>query len=652
MRRLSRFLPLLLPTMLTPATGGTQASMTPIPRATVREVATVDGYVDSFARLPNGRVVLYAVNDSTFAHDVASKRRTLLGTDMVIGSVSPQGDRLVFTRRAEDGSGTQRLWTIPINPQTGIATGAEQLVSPRPKRGTPKFSPDGRLIAFWGLSATQSGSFDLLLIPPTGGAERLVGTYGAARSFGWSADGLAIDVDVDGLGIQANPQRIVIDGGGRHALFPLTEVTSKMTVGVLPGGTAAIFTSNPDVFLYRTAAGAEGQIDVSLPALDDAWGFDFSLDRDSRYLTTTYNLPERGVRVLDMEAGRTRTVLPNETSWLPAWSTDGRRLAVLTGNVSHYDVAIMNADGSGLRRYPMSMTLGLWTSSSDAWWKPWSPDGRHLAFYVQSGSRVGWTRERQRHIAILDVASGATRVLVTSPREFYRHFQWRPDGKALRFITGAVARAGTREGPRIVEVDLEGRERVLRDLSAEFPGMTGVFLGSHAAAVSVRVGENTERFAVPLGSGAARRLPDSPETRALRGGGANAPGVLLSEESLALFAPGENGTVSAIHILSSAGEPPRTIRMPFANSAGTGYPDGKAVVVNGKVVGDSLHRFFFVSLEDGAQRMLGAVAGGGPGVRLAASPDRKFVAYVHNGPYTSTIHEIDFGPAIRAIVRR
>src|SRR5260370_39536529 len=75
-----------------------------------------------YVRLPSGRTLIYSVDGSTFAYDIKTKHRTLLGTNMWPGSVSPQGDRFSFNRSSEDRTG-YFVWTMPIDPKTGIATG-------------------------------------------------------------------------------------------------------------------------------------------------------------------------------------------------------------------------------------------------------------------------------------------------------------------------------------------------------------------------------------------------------------------------------------------------------------------------------------------------------------------------------------------------
>src|SRR5437868_5864338 len=76
-----------------------------MPEATVRELATIDGAVKGFLRLPSSRAVIYTLDaddGKTFVYNVATKRTTLLGEDMYPAGVSPKGDRLAFVRTSED----------------------------------------------------------------------------------------------------------------------------------------------------------------------------------------------------------------------------------------------------------------------------------------------------------------------------------------------------------------------------------------------------------------------------------------------------------------------------------------------------------------------------------------------------------------------
>ena len=76
------------------------------------------------------------------------------------------------------------------------------------------------------------------------------------------------------------------------------------------------------------------------------------------------------------------------------------------------------------------------------WEKPWSPDGRFLAFRANratDGQKVGWSPDDQCQLALLDVNSGQTRVLTTSSAHIGR-FVWRSDGNAIRAIKRTVVR--------------------------------------------------------------------------------------------------------------------------------------------------------------------------------------------------------------------
>ena len=106
-----------------------------------------------------------------------------------------------------------------------------------------------------------------------------------------------------------------------------------------------------------------------------------------------------------------------------------------------------------------------------------------------------------------------------------------------------------------------------------------------------------------------------------------------------------------VTFISTAGEPTRTLRLPFIGHHGANYPGGKQLLNVGKAAGDTLWKIFLVPLDGSTPRLLGEIPGGAGGP-LAASPDGRFVAYTSEGTYTSKIYEIDFGPALQAIMKK
>jgi Tol biopolymer transport system component len=651
MQRISWSRALVIALLSTSIAAQAQAPKASAPQANVREITTVEGDVSGSVLLPSGRTLIYTVangdqsspkvTDSAFTYEIATKRRTPLGTNMRRLSVSPRGDRLAFGRPPEDGTGFF-LWTMPIDPKTGSATGQAQRVSLKPMGRRAYFSPDGNSLAFYA-GPRPDGKWDLTLVPATGGVQRVVATYRLERGLGWSADGKSLYVERGDYSFRTGYiERLPLAGGESESLFSHTEIFDGYGVGVSTDARVALFVEEPDRFLYRTAAGVEGEVSVALPPFDDAAGANFGLDSLLRYTAVT-RVRNQTVRVLDLTTGQARDLLlGNEHSGMPAWSPDGKRLAVLSGTRSHYDVAVMNADGSNQRRYPLSAYLDGWQWSDAEMPMPWSPDGRFLAFLAHTGPKAGSGPDDQHQLVLLDVNSGQTRVLLTSSAVI-GSFVWRSDGSAIRAAKGNAVPTGW--DWTTVEISLNGTERPLRDISAEFPRAGFVFASDHA--VIVRTADRKTRSLVPLDGGAARQLQDLGGEPGVRIGN----GTLVVGDQLLVGQIDASGEARAIKILSTVGDATRTLAIPFNGHHGVAHPDGKHIINVGKAAGDKLWKLFLVPLDGSASRLVGEIPRG-TGGRLALSPDGKLLAYTSDGIPTSKIHEIDFSPALEAILKR
>ena len=425
MQRLSWYGVLAIGAMAVSLAAGTHTPAAEIPPASVRHLATIDGKVTGFLRLPSAPVLLYTLGNSAFSYHLVTKRRITLGTGMRLEHVAGQGDRLAFSRTSLDQKSTS-LWTVPLDPKSGALTGQPQRVS-READGfvapNARFSPDGQTLVYRA-GPQPDGTFDVTLVSATGGAERVVANYPHVVVARWSADAKWLYVARHGSGPvpdrhAAYVERVSSGGGATEVLFPVHRVSKdwyENVVGVSPDGRVALYARNPDQFFYMTADGATGEIAVALPALDEGWGHDFTLE-STRYATLTQVLDQR-VHVLDLATGHVRDLFPpGVQSISPAWSPDGRQLAVRTGNVSNYATSVVNADGPGLRRYPVSPDLPEHQDAGSA--MQWSPDAGLLAFKAD-----GWQK-----LALLDVNSGQTRILTRSPGEGIGSFAWRLDGK-------------------------------------------------------------------------------------------------------------------------------------------------------------------------------------------------------------------------------
>jgi TolB protein len=103
-------------------------------------------------------------------------------------------------------------------------------------------------------------------------------------------------------------------------------------------------------------------------------------------------------------------------SW-PAFSPDGKQIAFGSSRDGEYEIYVMDADGSNIRRLTRSPGL-------DA--RPaWSPDGKRLAF---TSNRDG---NYQIYVMNAD-GTGVRRITRNTERDDFA--AWHPDGKRLAFV--------------------------------------------------------------------------------------------------------------------------------------------------------------------------------------------------------------------------
>jgi len=189
----------------------------------------------------------------------------------------------------------------------------------------------------------------------------------------------------------------------------------------------------------------------------------------------------------------------------PTWSPDGRRIAFLRGRLRRtvpglgvnrfygYDLYVVNADGSGLRRLTLRITGGWETSgrkkgSADQLvWSPdgrtiyfgrylvstdgsgarrlpyipltavWSPDGRRIAFAGTTYRESGPTYSSHSDIYVMNADGSGTRKLTHNAR-YNAEPAWSPDGRKIAFRS-------TRNGNRdiyVMNADGSGKRNLTR----------------------------------------------------------------------------------------------------------------------------------------------------------------------------------------------
>ena len=123
----------------------------------------------------------------------------------------------------------------------------------------------------------------------------------------------------------------------------------------------------------------------------------------------------------------------------PAWSPDGRQIAFGSSRDGGWDIYVINADGSGLRR--------LTTHSARDDSPAWSPDGRQIAFTSD--------RDGDFEIHVMNADGSNIRRVTDHPAEDGDP-NWSPDGGRITFTS---SRDGNHE-IYVINVDGSGTRRV------------------------------------------------------------------------------------------------------------------------------------------------------------------------------------------------
>jgi len=245
----------------------------------------------------------------------------------------------------------------------------------------PALSPDGRWVAFtrWDGSAVSApGSLWVIGVDGTG-ERRVHDGVRQPKSPTWSPDGQRIVINMQQGGPMDPVRRCVPLGPGTPDI-PL----SAYDIVIEKDKFRICFTVPADPYWGLRI------VDVATGAFED-------LPRDRHSFTPTWNpaRPEQvayhgdqGLVSLDLDA-KTVAPLKNDTGLRsPVYAPDGTRLAVSYWQKDHWEIHVLNADGSSQQRLTQTPLTALaeqrlrgeparsWNNAAPAW----SPDGSQIAF--------------------------------------------------------------------------------------------------------------------------------------------------------------------------------------------------------------------------------------------------------------------------------
>ena len=254
--------------------------------------------------------------------------------------ISPRGDMAVYCEQSVD-EGTEKkyahLWAISLP-----GGKPRQITYGKQVDANPRFSPDGRVIAF--LSNREDEKQQQIYLLPTDGGEarRLTDLKGAIESFSWSPDGKQLL-----LQFRSKDQEEI----------EREKDEEKKKLGVVCREIDRVF--------YK----------------EDGTGY---LPHERSHLV-----------IIDAQAGQAQQLTSGDVfdEWDPTWSPDGKEIVFCSNHAEDpdldpdaVDLFVIPASGGEMKRLPTP--IGPKGNPS------FSPDGKTIAYYGHEGKGTGWKNTR------------------------------------------------------------------------------------------------------------------------------------------------------------------------------------------------------------------------------------------------------------------
>ena len=374
------------------------------------------------------------------------------------------GDQIVFVYGSN-------LWRTTVEGGPAI-----RLTSQAGNETRPKFSPDGKWIAF---TATIDGNDDIYVIPSEGGAARRITYHPEADSvLGWSADGTKILFASGRSHYALRPNLFTIDKDGGHPeMFPMRK---GFEAAFSPDGRSLAYTPTRNAYLtWKRYRGGEtppiwivnlrDYTHIEIPHENATDTFPvwlgeriyFLSDRDGVMSVYEYNAQSRQVRrvaengitdidhlrggsgklvytsggylyLYDIARGaskRIRVDIESRQHQVRPERVNVSRLIMGADISPHGDKAafeargeIMTVDAEGGTVFNLTRSPGAREISP-----AWSQDGKHIAYLSDAGGEYA--------LCIADAENGDVVKRIEFPKpDYYRQPLWSPDGTKIAYL--------------------------------------------------------------------------------------------------------------------------------------------------------------------------------------------------------------------------
>jgi dipeptidyl aminopeptidase/acylaminoacyl peptidase len=367
-------------------------------------------------------------------------------------TIDPSGRWVAYSVNAVDAKADKTFSHIWMAAWDGSRT--VQLTNRKSEsESTPRWSPDGRYLAFISSRGDKDDDDKLWLLDRTGGEARPIGKIvGPVVDYAWAPDGRSIAVIV----LDPDPDK----AGPTKALKPAKPGEPQPQVE-----DAADSDASAD-----NGSSTKDEKDHPKPIVIDR--FQFKRDIDG-YLRSQ----RQRLYLLDVATGSTRRLTSGESDeYLPAFSPDGSRIAFVSNRdpdpdrTYNYDVWTVPAGASGVVPNRITDFPGADNDPDYESYPAWSPDGRSIA-YLQGGP-IELNAYGTRHLAVTPADGGPTRVVTPLLDRNIAQPRWSADGRTLNFIVEDDGRQWLGSAPASggnVRRSLGGRV-VLEELNANRAG--------------------------------------------------------------------------------------------------------------------------------------------------------------------------------------